>query len=278
LVLALFLAGRGARRLDSATISVERGCPPGDCLSALLDASPGEGSEAGQGIVTSAPGGAAMAIDEARAPQDGAAWPGRTSGDSIEVGVSGFGRALEAGLVMVAPRAPVVDGGTRETSSGPEVVAGAMPADGSAMEAGLGDETERAGDLVRGDPAREAGPRALCGTVVCAPGEICCNRSCGICTMPGAACTQQICGIETLPISAPCGPNTCNVGQVCCNPSCGICVPPGATCDQRPCESPKVPFSVSCGLNTCNVGEVCCNPSCGICAMPGQPCRSEPCP
>jgi hypothetical protein len=33
-----------------------------------------------------------------------------------------------------------------------------------------------------------------CGDTVCAPDEVCCNESCGICTPPDGACTQQLCG------------------------------------------------------------------------------------
>jgi len=33
-----------------------------------------------------------------------------------------------------------------------------------------------------------------CGNKLCAPGLVCCNASCGICTPPGGFCTQQYCG------------------------------------------------------------------------------------
>ncbi|EGS17143.1 uncharacterized protein CTHT_0074750 [Thermochaetoides thermophila DSM 1495] len=40
-----------------------------------------------------------------------------------------------------------------------------------------------------------------CGKAVCAPGHVCCNSSCGICTKPGGVCTQQICpDIELQPV------------------------------------------------------------------------------
>ncbi len=32
-----------------------------------------------------------------------------------------------------------------------------------------------------------------CGPVTCLPGDVCCNRSCGICTPPDGFCTQQVC-------------------------------------------------------------------------------------
>lgn len=37
----------------------------------------------------------------------------------------------------------------------------------------------------------ESGP--ACGDKTCAPGTVCCNASCGICTPPGDVCTQQAC-------------------------------------------------------------------------------------
>ena len=33
-----------------------------------------------------------------------------------------------------------------------------------------------------------------CGNKLCAPGLVCCNASCGICTRPGESCIQQYCG------------------------------------------------------------------------------------
>jgi hypothetical protein len=110
-------------------------------------------------------------------------------------------------------------------------------------------------------------PRVACGATTCAPGDVCCNSTCGICTSPGQTCTRQNCGAGASATSAPCGHNTCNVGEVCCNPSCGICAAPGATCSQARCDDgPTLPFSQTCGMNTCNVGTVCCDASCGLCA------------
>ncbi|KAL7559233.1 hypothetical protein ACA910_013122 [Epithemia clementina (nom. ined.)] len=41
-----------------------------------------------------------------------------------------------------------------------------------------------------------------CGpSIVCLPGEVCCNESCGICTMPGELCIQIDCS------GTPTGPN-----------------------------------------------------------------------
>ena len=138
------------------------------------------------------------------------------------------------------------------------------------------DIAEEADELETPDVASE--PGVTCGATTCAPGKVCCNASCGICTDPGQSCSQRTCGMPFPPASTACGPVTCNVGQVCCNASCGICVSPGQTCDQRRCDDAiTMPMSEYCGMMTCNVGFVCCNPSCGICTRPGEPCSREVC-
>jgi hypothetical protein len=129
-----------------------------------------------------------------------------------------------------------------------------------------------------GAEAGEPEPRVACGATQCAPGKICCNESCGICTNPGEKCSQLVCGMPVVPGSVNCGPNTCNVGQICCNASCGICVSPGETCDQRRCANEiQALESQTCGMQTCNAGFACCNPSCGTCTRPGEPCSQAPC-
>ncbi len=35
--------------------------------------------------------------------------------------------------------------------------------------------------------------REVCGSVLCDPGDVCCNESCGICTEPGGVCSQLVC-------------------------------------------------------------------------------------
>lgn len=56
------------------------------------------------------------------------------------------------------------------------------------------------GDCVRGDDGRCGWEMITCpdepvqcGSAVCAPGMVCCNASCGICTPPDGFCTQQAC-------------------------------------------------------------------------------------
>ncbi|HKQ69318.1 MAG TPA: hypothetical protein VJT73_08265 [Polyangiaceae bacterium] len=127
-------------------------------------------------------------------------------------------------------------------------------------------------------PPPEKPAPAQCGARTCPEGQVCCNSSCGLCTLPGGTCTQELCGVPQSPLSWPCGPNTCNITEICCNASCGICTPPGGTCSHERCDILQLPFSTPCGRNTCNTGQICCNPSCGTCTAPGEPCNWEPCP
>jgi len=142
-----------------------------------------------------------------------------------------------------------------------------------------------------------------CGRAVCAPGHVCCNSSCGICTKPGGVCTQQICpDIELQPVEpAPtvdkredivkieepelpavkptkCGPTLCAPGYECCNESCGICTKPGQGCHKMLCvvNPPKTPTQ-PCGKTICAEGLVCCNSSCGICAPADGACTQQYC-
>lgn len=118
----------------------------------------------------------------------------------------------------------------------------------------------------------------VCGPVTCPVDWVCCNASCGICTLPGQTCSQVVCGMPMSPMSVGCGPTTCDVGELCCDPMCGKCIRPGEPCTPARCLSPVVtPESEVCGMNTCNVGTVCCNPSCGICKPPGEPCTRKVC-
>jgi hypothetical protein len=41
--------------------------------------------------------------------------------------------------------------------------------------------------------AEQIATAVICGKTICAPGEVCCNASCGICTPPDGACIQVAC-------------------------------------------------------------------------------------
>ena len=69
------------------------------------------------------------------------------------------------------------------------------------LAAGAGctvDARDRDGDEITIE-LPDSGPPGICGPNVCAPGEVCCNESCGICTKPNGLCTQQLCGPEATP-------------------------------------------------------------------------------
>lgn len=116
-----------------------------------------------------------------------------------------------------------------------------------------------------------------CGNNVCAPGQTCCNPSCGVCTNPGEVCTPKACE-PTIPApgETKCGPTTCAAGLECCNESCGICVKPGHGCTQQYCAL-EIPIERQCGKKVCPEGTTCCNPSCGICTPPGFACLQYIC-
>ncbi|MFT3921667.1 MAG: hypothetical protein QM778_03955 [Myxococcales bacterium] len=161
-----------------------------------------------------------------------------------------------------------------------------------------------AGEATQG--VEDAGPPEgpACGKLNCAPGEVCCNASCSICTPPDGMCTQQICE-EDAPSAVPGGQggNSPAPGETppasgavngepvdeskpsCANVRCAAgthcemvqvqCV--RAPCDPQPqCRPDTAPTQggagVSCGKNTCAPGQTCCNASCGICTDPGKGC------
>jgi hypothetical protein len=72
-----------------------------------------------------------------------------------------------------------------------------------------------------------------CGKATCAPGLVCCNPSCGICTEPGGVCIQLACE-ETRPEPVTtCAATLCLEGSTC------IDSPEGATClpnEENPCN------------------------------------------
>ncbi len=127
-----------------------------------------------------------------------------------------------------------LSGDTPAQTVAPEAIVVEVPA----RRAALAVEPD-AGTLGRApaasDQARNVEPEP-CGFTVCAAGLVCCNASCGTCTLPGERCSTLTCSTPPAPISVPCGRNTCPVDEACCNVSCGICAPPGAACDERLCD------------------------------------------
>src|SRR5205814_7400550 len=50
----------------------------------------------------------------------------------------------------------------------------------------------------------DAGQGVACGSTRCPMGRVCCNASCGICTLPDVACIQTVCGPDAGTAGAPC--------------------------------------------------------------------------
>ncbi|MGE0789911.1 MAG: Kazal-type serine protease inhibitor domain-containing protein [Sandaracinaceae bacterium] len=75
-------------------------------------------------------------------------------------------------------------------------------------------------------PLPSDGGGVTCGRVVCGEGMVCCNASCGICTLPDQGCTAIEC-VDSCTSNADCAPGQyCAVGQGC--PSAaneGTCMP-----------------------------------------------------
>src|SRR5207244_11077713 len=67
-----------------------------------------------------------------------------------------------------------------------------------------------------------------CGAVMCAPGQECCNASCGTCVKPGETCSQVAC--EPVPGGTPGGGPGCGPGDDCCKPGGGRCGRVGRHC------------------------------------------------
>jgi hypothetical protein len=124
--------------------------------------------------------------------------------------------------------------------------------------------------------------RVPCGPTTCAAAEVCCNESCGICTLPGEGCSPQSCDdAGTDAGMAPrfggaCGGETCALGFICC-PGCGAdeACAEGEICPAVTCEDP-------CG-GACDDGEYCdydadtCGGGEGACAPRPDECTDD-CP
>lgn len=100
-----------------------------------------------------------------------------------------------------------------------------------------------------------------CGPSVCKAGQVCCNKSCGICTRPGGFCKKKSCGVKS---GRTRNTTTTNVTIRIRNTTTTAAITPLAlTAEKR---------VITCGSSVCEPGQVCCNPSCGICAYPGHSC------
>jgi hypothetical protein len=97
----------------------------------------------------------------------------------------------------------------------------------------------------KGSPDERAakGTGATCGAKRCAPGEVCCNASCGICTTPGGVCTQELC--EEAPSTCAKDADCRAFSDYCTGCDCRAllksegdpkCTGPGVRCVSDPCR------------------------------------------
>jgi hypothetical protein len=96
-----------------------------------------------------------------------------------------------------------------------------------------------------------AGDGEPCGPKTCPAGQVCCNRSCGICTPPGGLCTQQLCEDDGGGLGGGSGTSACKTDRDCrifsdyctgcdCralgrNDGDPVCTGPGVRCLVDPC-------------------------------------------
>jgi hypothetical protein len=106
------------------------------------------------------------------------------------------------------------------------------------------------------------GEGVACGARTCPAGQVCCNRSCGICTPPDGVCTQQVCeSSDAAPGGTPMNPG---MG--------GGNMDPGAACSKdADCRT----FADYCTGCDCRVlGKQEKDPTC---SGPGVRCLADPC-
>jgi hypothetical protein len=107
------------------------------------------------------------------------------------------------------------DGGATGGAGGGTVTGGAPATGGSATGGGnpaTGGGAATGGSKADGSAATPDVPAGstTCGTATCAPGLVCCNASCGICTRPGEGCIKLLCQPD-----AGAGAGACKVNDDC---------------------------------------------------------------
>ncbi len=108
-------------------------------------------------------------------------------------------------------------GGSTAGSSGfaGSGIGGGIAGTGEAGTGGTGGAEAGAGAGAGGGNAGSSGEGVPCGPVTCAPGLVCCNASCGTCTLPGQGCTAIAC-VDAGPPGIECGDGVCAADQICC--------------------------------------------------------------
>jgi hypothetical protein len=101
-----------------------------------------------------------------------------------------------------------------------------------------------------------------CGPKTCPKGQVCCNRSCGICTEPGGFCTMQLCEAAEGLGTSPCKTDAdCRAFSDYCT-GCN-CVPLGKNDPDPRCPGP----GVRCLADPCARKKAVCSPRFGTCSL-----------
>jgi len=126
---------------------------------------------------------------------------------------------------------------------------------GAAGTIGAAGTTGAAGTMGAAGTTGTAGTSGeKCGMATCAPGQPCCNASCGLCMQPGATCTKQVC--TDLAWYYTCGDRICTSIDAGIRDA-GMSLPPCGS-DQKlngPC--PTLGLMCDPRDNTCNIMFVC---------------------
>ncbi len=118
-----------------------------------------------------------------------------------------------------------------------------------------------------------SGPQP-CGDNICAPGQFCCNESCGLCAPEGGACPDIACNGGVV-----CSGIACELPNAQCCPGCrpgeSFCSTAEGVCPELDCPPPP-----TCGGVACGADEECC-PGCSPGderCVPAGSCTPPPCP
>lgn len=136
--------------------------------------------------------------------------------------------------------------------------AGTGGAGGSAGTGGAGGQRDGAADV---RVSSDGSANVVCGAVICAAGQSCCNPSCGICTPPGSACIQIVCGLDASPSGGACNNDSdcrlfddyctgCTCRTLASSEANPTCPGPGVMCLRAPCEG----LAPSCVQGRCSAG------------------------
>lgn len=133
-----------------------------------------------------------------------------------------------------------------------------------------------AGSAIDGGGAREP-----CGRVTCDPGLVCCNASCGICTLPDQGCPAIAC-VNDCASNADCASDEYCAYEGSCPPVCAIpegCpgTPRDGVCTPRPTACAEI-AAPACGCDGVTYDNGCSAAGNGVNVEHDGPCESPPPP